>query len=194
MRESLTRLPPVNTPSTASEESPSAEQARWFAEEVQPHEPRLRAWLHSRFPQISDLRDVLQDTYARLFRARGQGSVRSIRAFLFIAAHNSACDVYRRQRPDVIASVEDIGSLAVLEDRPDAAEVTARNEEIQILAEAMRALPNRCRQVFTLRKLFGLSQKEIAERMGISEHTVEVQVCKGSKLCAAYLCARGITR
>jgi RNA polymerase sigma-70 factor (ECF subfamily) len=161
---------------------------------VQPHEPRLRAWLQSRFPHISDLRDILQDTYARLFRARNQGGVRSVRAFLFIAAHNSACDVFRRQRPDLIASVEDISSLPVLEDRPNAAELTSRNEEIQILAEAMRTLPPRCRQVFTLRKLFGLSQKEIAERMGISEHTVEVQICKGSKLCAAYLRARGMMR
>lgn len=64
--------------------------ARWFAEEVEPHEPRLRAWLTGRFPMLQDVDDVVQDAYMRLFRARDKGGVRSVRAFLFIAAYNAA--------------------------------------------------------------------------------------------------------
>lgn len=46
----------------------SAEQARWFSEHVQPHEPALRAYLSKRFPSLPDHDDLVQETYARLLR------------------------------------------------------------------------------------------------------------------------------
>ncbi|MGH8021273.1 MAG: sigma factor, partial [Opitutaceae bacterium] len=49
------------------------EQARWFREEIRPHEPELRAYLHGRFPSISDVDDLVQGTYLRLLRARAAG-------------------------------------------------------------------------------------------------------------------------
>jgi len=169
--------------------------ARWFAEEVKPHEPRLRAWLAGRFPRLRDVDDVVQDTYMRLFRARHGEGVRSVQAFLFVAARNAACDVFRRQPPELVESLENNTAVSNLsEDKPDAAEVASTNQELELLAEAMRSLPERCRQVFTLRKIFGLSQKEIAAQLGICEHTVEVQINKGARRCVEYLRARGISR
>jgi len=55
-------------PSTATA-APSLEHARWFHEEVQPYEEKLRAYLRHRFPTIRDVDDIVQETYARLFRA-----------------------------------------------------------------------------------------------------------------------------
>ena len=60
------------------------------------------------------------------------------------------------------------------------------------LAEAIESLPKACRQIFKLRKIYGLSHKEIAEKLGISERTVNVQVGKGVKRCVAYLERRGV--
>jgi RNA polymerase sigma factor (sigma-70 family) len=56
----------------------------------------------------------------------------------------------------------------------------------------MAALPQRCRQVFTLRKLYGLSHREIAAQLAISERTVEAQIDKAMRRCAAYLRERGL--
>ena len=53
-------MPPLDT-----------EQSRWFALEVQPHEPALRAYLRSRFPLLQDFDDVIQETYTRLLREKG---------------------------------------------------------------------------------------------------------------------------
>jgi RNA polymerase sigma factor (sigma-70 family) len=47
-------------------------------------------------------------------------------------------------------------------------------------------LPDRCREIFILRKLKQVPQKEIASRLGISERTVESQVTRGMKLCEAF--------
>jgi RNA polymerase sigma-70 factor (ECF subfamily) len=64
------------------EHTASGELFRWFAEEIQPHEPALRAYLHGRFPTLRDLDDIVQDTYARLLRAKESGSIRHPKALL----------------------------------------------------------------------------------------------------------------
>lgn len=56
------------------------EQARWFAEEVQPHEPELRAFLHRHFPTVQDIDDLVQEAYLRLIRARSTGAIAEPRA------------------------------------------------------------------------------------------------------------------
>jgi RNA polymerase sigma-70 factor (ECF subfamily) len=56
-----------------------------------------------------------------------------------------------------------------------------------MLVEAIQGLPDRCRQVFTLRKVYGYSQKEIALRMNISENTVEQHLTKAARRCAQAL-------
>jgi RNA polymerase sigma-70 factor (ECF subfamily) len=58
---------------------------------------------------------------------------------------------------------------SVLQDSTDITESVSRSQEIELLADAIRALPTRCREVLLLRKIQGLSQKEIANRLGISE-------------------------
>ena len=60
------------------------------------------------------------------------------------------------------------------------------------MAMAVRALPDRCRQVLTLRLLYGLSHKEIAADLGISEHTVKAQLAKGMRRCAEYFETHGL--
>jgi RNA polymerase sigma-70 factor (ECF subfamily) len=64
--------------------------------------------------------------------------------------------------------------------------------ELELLTQAIQSLPDRCREVLTLRKIEGLSQREIAARMGISEHTVEAQVANGMRRCAQFFRDRGI--
>ncbi|HRE82682.1 MAG TPA: sigma factor, partial [Opitutaceae bacterium] len=75
-----------------------SEHARWFIEEVQPHEPRLRAYLRRNFPQLHDVDDVVQESYLKICRARIEGRLNSARGFLFTTARNLALDVFRRSR------------------------------------------------------------------------------------------------
>lgn len=168
------------------------EHARWFAEEVQPHEIALRSYLRSTFPALPDIDDVVQDSYARLLRAHQSGRIQHAKAFLFTTARNAALDFFRRRQIVAIETVGDFSTLSVYDDAPDAAAIVNKQQELGLLAEAVRELPDRCRQVLTLRLLYGLAHKEIAAQLRISEHTVKAQLAKGMQRCAAYFEARGL--
>ena len=171
----------------------AAEDSRWF-KEIGPHERELRVFLQRRFPSIGDIDDVVQETYARLLRARKAGSVTLTRAYFFVIARNVALDLVRRVRPVSLEALDDFDPLAVAEDSPDAAETASREQELQLLADAMRALPPRCREILTLRRIEGLSHRAISSRLGIAEGTVNAQLAIGLMRCRAYLCAHGVTR
>jgi RNA polymerase sigma factor (sigma-70 family) len=173
---------------------PPTEQARWFTEEVQPHESLLRAWLRGLFPSLPDIDDLVQESYVRLIRAREAGKVGHAKAYLFTTARNAALDFFRRRKNVVIEAVGDLKDSDVLDERLDVADALNKQQELDYLAEAVRTLPDRCRQTLTLRLLYGLSHKEIAAELKISEHTVKAQLAKGMRRCAAYFEERGIVR
>ena len=56
--------------------------------------------------------------------------------------------------------------------------------ELVRVAEFVRSLPMETRQVFTLRKVYGYSGKEIAIRLGIPEHAVEEHLIQAVRRCA----------
>jgi RNA polymerase sigma factor (sigma-70 family) len=172
--------------------SHDSEQVRWFAEEVQPHEPMLRAYLHRKFPRLTDVDDVVQESYLKIFRAKVRGRLRCARGFLFTAARNLAVDVFRRRHSSPFEDSTPAAQRLVLETGPCAAEIVSREQELELLADAIESLPSRCRQVLTLRKIYGLSHREIAARLGIAERTVNVQVGNGVRRCAEYIRARGV--
>lgn len=172
---------------------PHPENTSWFAAEVQPHESSLRSYLRSVFPSLPDIDDLVQESYARLIRARETGRVSYVKAFLFTTARNVALDFFRRRKVVSIDGVANLAALDVAEDRPDAADATNKQQELELLAQAVRGLPERCRQVLTLRLLYGMAHKEIAAELRISEHTVKAQLAKGMRRCADYFTERGVS-
>lgn len=182
----------MSTPHPEPVPLPAQNISRWFAEEVQPHESSLRSYLRRVFPSLPDIDDFVQESYVRMIRAHRMGRVQCAKAFLFTTARNSALDFFRRRRVVKFENVADLTELGVSEDRPGVAESVSRQQELEVLSAAVRALPDRCRQVLTLRLLYGYSQKEIADHLRISEHTVKAQLAKGTRRCADYFAERGI--
>ncbi len=166
--------------------APDRETDCWFTKEVLPHGPALHAWLRVRFPTLGDADDLVQESYIRLLKARETGSIASPRAFLFATARNLALNQLRHLRllqPEVLTETT---VSTVLDDGAGIPESIARAEDLQLLIAAIQSLPERCRQVLTLRKIYGLSQKEVAARLGIAEHTVEAQGGIGLRKCVEY--------
>lgn len=166
--------------------------AQWFATDVQVHEGTLRAWLRSKYPMLSDPDDIVQESMVRVWSARTGGEVVSPKALLFSTARNLAIDELRRRKIATIEGIAEIDELSVSAPGRDVAETVAHDQELDLLTQAIQSLPPRCRQVLTLRKIYGLSQKEIAAQLGIAEHTVEAQIGNGMRGCAAFLARHGL--
>ncbi len=170
------------------------EMAAWFDAEVRPHEANLRAWLRAKFPGSGDADDLVQESFLRLVRARAAGSIRNPRALLFTTARNLALDWFRRGRIIRFEPlVENGASFVAPHDRASPAPAHDR-QELAIVAEAIAVLPPRCREIMTLQKLQGLTNQEIASRLGISINTVNAQLVIGLAKCRRFLVERGVVR
>lgn len=171
-----------------------ASQARWFDEQILPHVPDVRAYLAGNFRTLTDIDDLLQETYVRVLKAHDRGNITSPRALLFTTARNLALDALRRKKIINFETLAENDGSSVYMDDADVVETVNKNQELELLAEAVRSLPGRCREVITLRMALGLSQREIATRLGISENTVEKQMARGIRGCTEFFASRGLPR
>lgn len=86
--------------------------------------------------------------------------------------------------------VADLAALNVLDEKTQVEEIVNSHQQLALLAAVVAELPDRCRQAFTLRRVYGLSQQEIAQKMRISETTVEQLLARAVRRCADRLFAR----
>lgn len=156
------------------------------------NERGLKRYLSRFLPRAQDVDDLAQETFLRAF-AEGGGQVNNPRAFLYRIARNLALNERDRMSHRVTTSMEDFPDPAVLgaSDQVSVEETVEGRRKMAIFAEAISALPPQCRQVFILRKIHGLSQKEVALRLGLSVSTVEKHLASGLVKCSEFLRLRG---
>src|SRR5258706_13755665 len=159
--------------------SVSDERALWLGRHVLPHEPAPRAWRGRRRLDGLDIDDVIQETYTRLVAAESVSHVHDAKSYTFQVAGSVVIDHLRRMKVVSIASVPDFDYLEVVSDEPSPERQVIDRDELHRLAGMIARLPGRIREVFTLRRVYGLSQREVAEKMGIAESTVEKHMARG---------------
>lgn len=164
----------------------NSEAARWFAAQLQPHEAMLRAWLRGQVASADEVDDIVQEAYVRVLQARETQTLDSPKAFLFATARNLALGRLRHRRVTEYFALAEAAAPGVSDEASDVPRAVARAQELELLTQAIQSLPTRCRQIITLRRIYGLSQKEVAAQLGISEHTVEAQGTIGLRKLADY--------
>lgn len=172
-------------PTLRAVDSPRSDPSQWFTTELAPHEPALRAYLHG-LVGPSDIDDLVQETYARLLRARERGPIGSPRGLLFATARNAARDLFRRRTTANTIPITEFIESRVFDDAPGVSETVSRRQETELLAAAIAELPPRCREILVLRKFENLSHREIAE------HTVEAQLTKALHRCEEFFARHGL--
>lgn len=148
-------------------------RAAWLAAHVLPHEPALRAWLGRRREWAGEIDDLIQEAYAVLATLESVAHIHNPKAYFFQTAYSLALQQLRRDRVVSIEAVADIEQLPAAALACSTEEVAAGREELRLVAEAIGALPAQCGEVFRLRKIDGLSQRDVAARLGLAESTVE---------------------
>ena len=144
----------------------------------------LTRFLRQFFDSPADVEDVLQETFLKVFEAEHTTIISSPKAFLFKTAKNLSLNELSKRRTRKTDAVADIDLLSVLiserngyDSQPELE--TAVEKRLAMAWELVDQLSPRVREVFILRKVHGLKQREIAERLGIAESTVEKHIAKG---------------
>ena len=183
----------MSAPPSAPESSRSVEEARWFTEQVYPHDGQLRAYLCSAFPSTrEEINDLVQESYLRVWKAKATQPIRSAKAFLFTIARRLALDSIRHERGSPILVLDNLAELPVVEEWPDVVEKLTREEKSQLLGQALASLPDRCRDIVYLHKIRGLSQHEVATTLRLSGKTVANQIGIGVSRCERFFRKHGI--
>jgi RNA polymerase sigma-70 factor (ECF subfamily) len=154
------------------------ERTRWFLRNILPHEPALRRWLVRRQPIGLDVDDIIQEAYAILADLDGVDDIRQPRAYLFQVARSVITRHVRRARVVSIHADEHL-LLDHADEGPSPERTAIDRDELRRLAQAIGAMPAKVQQAFVLRRVEGLSQREISAHMAISENTVEKHISRG---------------
>jgi RNA polymerase sigma factor (sigma-70 family) len=159
----------------------------WFVREVIPLEAALMRLFRSHWRNAADIADLRQELYVGLYEAGQAGLPGNTRAFVFRSARNLLINRARREQ---VVSIELVAELETLDSGMDTLtperHVSAR-EDLKRLRLGLEQLPPRCREVITLRRIEGLSQREAAARMGVTEHTVERQMVVGMRALVDFM-------
>jgi RNA polymerase sigma-70 factor (ECF subfamily) len=156
----------------------------WFVQEILPLEPMLMRFLRRSWSDEAEAADLRQETYIRVYEAARRKRPSPVRPFVFFIARNLVIDRLRRKSVVSIETMADGDWLHVPDNDPVPEQRVAVRQDLQRLEAALDTLPPRCRQVIILRRVHGYSQREVAQKMGIKEETVESQMVKGMRLIA----------
>lgn len=146
--------------------------------------PSLMRYLASRLPDEADAQDVAQDVYLRLVSVQEPEAVENPEAYVFRVAANLANDVHKKRRR--YETVDDMETLSELNDDAATSEFARQMEtrsDIDQLDRILNDLPPHYRTVLLLRKRDGYSHADIAEKLGISPHTVHKYLKRALSAC-----------
>lgn len=163
------------------------EQIRWISQEILPHEPDVRRWLRRHPGMAQDADDIIQECYSRIARTARPEEVRSGRAYFFRAVRNLLIERVRREKLVRIEAMAEIDALFVMDESPGADRVVQDRQELSLIMALMERLPARARDILLLRRVDGLSQRETAEQLGVSENVVEKQSARALTLLGTML-------
>ncbi|MDO5087383.1 MAG: sigma-70 family RNA polymerase sigma factor [Comamonadaceae bacterium] len=132
--------------------------------------------------------DLVQETYARFLGVLRNGqAVADPRALLYRTARNLITDQHRRSQARPCESLEDLPATErpVLPRSQQPDELCAFAQYASAMLAAIEGLPPRCREAFVLHRFDGLTQQQVAERMGISRNMVAQHVIRAVLVCKA---------
>ena len=136
------------------------------------HRDALLRFLTRRLGNSALAEDLAQETWLRAARADGTVAVANPAGYLFRIAANLARDHRRHADHRVEVQAEESVVAAVADPGPSPEAAARHREELARLARAVDGLSPRCREVFILAKVEGLTYGAIAARLGIARTTV----------------------
>ena len=139
----------------------------------------------------NDVEDILQETYLLVCCQAEKSEIKSVKGYFFRVARNMALKDKADKTKAKLRSLDDIALFEPASDEAAADEKLHYSMKLKTFMEVAQSLPKKARQAFLLKKVVGLSQREIAKKMGIAESTVEKHLIAAMHRTVSEMKSRG---
>lgn len=147
----------------------------------------LKRYASRYFRRPQEIEDIVQEAFVRVLEAQNKRKIQVDDGYLYRTTRNLALNTLQKSENRLTDTIGDLLPETVLLESLSLEDEFESRERFQLFCSAVRQLPRKCQRVFILRKVYGLSLKEIAERMDISVKTVEVHMTKAIVRCTDYM-------
>jgi RNA polymerase sigma-70 factor (ECF subfamily) len=154
----------------------------WLTLHLLPFEAEFRLRLRRICPSAADVDDVIQEVYCKVMQMGDVAHVNDPRGYFVQIAKNIITDRVRRDAVVKIEIMARLGELDIQDDMPGPERIVFGRAELRWVMGLIGQLPDRCREVFRARRIYGLSLKETAASLGVTEKAVEYESAKGLEL------------
>jgi RNA polymerase sigma-70 factor (ECF subfamily) len=150
------------------------------------HQRQLESIVVKRVGNRETASDIVQDVFSRLLAAGPREHVDDDRRVLFASIRNAAIEHHRmaNRRIRLMAGFLPEQYIA---DSPSPGERLEARQALSALDNALSELSPRCKDIFLLRRVYGLSNEQIAQRHGISVNSVEKHIARALRHCQSRL-------
>jgi RNA polymerase sigma-70 factor (ECF subfamily) len=163
----------------------------WLTIHLLPFEAEFRLKLRRVCHRAADVDDVIQEVYCKVMQMEDVTHVQDPRGYFVQIAKNLITDRLRRDAVVNIEIMANLSELDVPDDTPGPERIVFGRAELRWVMGLIGSLPDRCREVFRARRIYGLSQKEAADSLGITEKAVEYESARGMELISEMMKRRG---
>lgn len=147
----------------------------------------LMRFAYRYFKGSHDIEDVVQEAFVKVCEAQQRRDIQQPKAYMYQTVKNLALKKLDKSDYKLTDTVGDLLPESVLLTTPTMEEQFESRQKFELFCRAVRQLPLKCQRVYILRRVYGFSQKEIADRMGISLKTVEAHLTKAIVRCTDYM-------
>jgi len=155
-------------------------------EDLQNSEERnLLKFFQQRLRNRDDAADATQETFLKFLTAPATTSIENPRGYLFQIAANISLNVLARRKRHNARFTDEAEGEFVADGAANPEQIVDARQRLAVLEKAISELPPRCREVFYLSRIGGLSNNEIAAKLDISRNMVEKHIIKALIHCRA---------
>ena len=159
----------------------------WFRREVLPLERGLTAFVRRNWRVDAEVMDLRQDIYERVLTGASAGLPTKTSAYVYTVARNHLISQAKRASIVSIDLCADIENLPVDTDPLTPERHASARDELRRVQTGHDSLPARCREIISLRKIDGLSSRDVARRLGIGVDAVDHQTSMGMRALVDFM-------
>lgn len=131
------------------------------------HRTQLKRAAHDILGHHESAEDLLHDACVKALAMDDEGLLEPV-AYAFRMVRNMAIDRYRRGGVEMRLFADEESGGHVPDDRGTPESIAMKRQQLGMLHRVLSALPERTRSVFEMHRIDGCTQREIAERIGVS--------------------------